>query len=158
MTGSTPLARHVCSLSILWHRNTTIKYYGPIPFLHFVVNQSADDNEMQGVGELFVDRQRQAAVVLGERDLAGDVRAKRRRDAKKGEAEAQDEFEYLIWLSQVMRATARYSSLTTRYLNISLIVSRYYIQYVSKVPTSPPVYGTLAEMSELLKHTVYNIG
>lgn len=30
--------------------------------------------------ELFVDRQRQAAVVLGERDLAGDVKAKRRRD------------------------------------------------------------------------------
>ena len=30
--------------------------------------------------ELFIDRQRQAAVVLGERDLAGDVKAKRRRD------------------------------------------------------------------------------
>ena len=30
--------------------------------------------------ELFVDRQRQAAVVLGERDLAGDVKAKRRRE------------------------------------------------------------------------------
>ena len=30
--------------------------------------------------ELFVDRQRQAAVVLGERDIAGDVKAKRRRD------------------------------------------------------------------------------
>ena len=30
--------------------------------------------------ELFVDRQRQAAVVLGVRDLAGDVKAKRRRD------------------------------------------------------------------------------
>ena len=28
------------------------------------------------------------------------------------------------------------------------------LQYVSKVPTSPPVYCTLAEMSELLKHTV----
>ena len=28
------------------------------------------------------------------------------------------------------------------------------LQYVSKVPTSQPVYGTLAEMSELLKHTV----
>ena len=30
--------------------------------------------------ELFVDRQRQAAVVLGERDIAGDVKAKRKRD------------------------------------------------------------------------------
>ena len=30
----------------------------------------------------------------------------------------------------------------------------FHIQYVSKVVTSPPVYGTLAEMSELLKHTV----
>ena len=30
--------------------------------------------------ELFIDRQRQAAVVLGERDIAGDVKAKRRRD------------------------------------------------------------------------------
>lgn len=33
--------------------------------------------------ELFIDRQRQAAVVLGERDLAGDVKAKRRRDRSK---------------------------------------------------------------------------
>ena len=33
--------------------------------------------------ELFIDRQRQAAVVLGERDLAGDVKAKRRRDRPK---------------------------------------------------------------------------
>ena len=31
---------------------------------------------------------------------------------------------------------------------------RYVLQYVSKVPTSPLVYRTLAEMSELLKHTV----
>ena len=30
--------------------------------------------------ELFVDRQRQAAVVLGVRDIAGDVQAKKRRD------------------------------------------------------------------------------
>lgn len=30
--------------------------------------------------ELFVDRQRQAAVVLGVRDIAGDVQAKRRRE------------------------------------------------------------------------------
>ena len=29
------------------------------------------------------------------------------------------------------------------------------IQYVSKVPTSPPVYRTLAEISELLKYTVF---
>ena len=31
------------------------------------------------------------------------------------------------------------------------------VQYVSKVPTSLPVYRTLAEMSELLKHTVKQI-
>ena len=35
---------------------------------------------VQGNFELFVDRQRQAAVVLGERDIAGDNKAKRRRE------------------------------------------------------------------------------
>ena len=39
-----------------------------------------DKDFMQESFELFVDRQRQAAVVLGERDIAGDVKAKRKRD------------------------------------------------------------------------------
>ena len=39
-----------------------------------------DKSFLQESFELFVDRQRQAAVVLGERDIAGDVKAKRKRD------------------------------------------------------------------------------
>ena len=39
-----------------------------------------DKGFVQESFELFVDRQRQAAVVLGERDIAGDVKAKRKRD------------------------------------------------------------------------------
>ena len=45
--------------------------------------RAAKNKKDKGEGgnvELFIDRQRQAAVVLGERDLAGDVKAKRRRD------------------------------------------------------------------------------
>ena len=44
-----------------------------------VAKNKRDKGDKENV-ELFIDRQRQAAVVLGERDLAGDVKAKRRRD------------------------------------------------------------------------------
>ena len=50
---------------------------------HQIAGQKAarrqGDKEKETV-ELFVDRQRQAAVVLGVRDIAGDVQAKRRRE------------------------------------------------------------------------------
>ena len=72
-----------------------------------------------GGAELYVDKHRQAAVTLGERDVATDVRAKKRRDRSasgliflcshcshsrktgKKDTEDSDEFEYLIYLSQV---------------------------------------------------------
>ena len=50
---------------------------------HQIAGQKAarrqGDKEKETV-ELFVDRQRQAAVVLGVRDIAGDNQAKRRRE------------------------------------------------------------------------------
>ena len=79
-----------------------------------VAKNKRDKGDKENV-ELFIDRQRQAAVVLGERDLAGDVKAKRRRDRSKqfywnlkimrsfrakGDAEAVDATEYVTYLSQ----------------------------------------------------------
>ena len=48
--------------------------------MHVLDVMVLDKNFLQESFELFVDRQRQAAVVLGERDIAGDVKAKRKRD------------------------------------------------------------------------------
>ena len=66
-----------------------------------------------------MDRQRQAAVVLGVRDIAGDVKARRKREKgqiflmglffylktfrAKGDALLMDASEYLTYLSQVER-------------------------------------------------------
>ena len=46
----------------------------------YVLDVMIQNTFVQESFELFVDRQRQAAVVLGERDIAGDVKAKRKRD------------------------------------------------------------------------------
>ena len=48
--------------------------------MHVLDVMVLDKSFLQESFELFVDRQRQAAVVLGERDIAGDVKAKRKRD------------------------------------------------------------------------------
>ena len=48
--------------------------------MHVLDVMVLDNGSVQESFELFVDRQRQAAVVLGERDIAGDVKAKRKRD------------------------------------------------------------------------------
>ena len=48
--------------------------------MHVLDVMVLDKSLLQESFELFVDRQRQAAVVLGERDIAGDVKAKRKRD------------------------------------------------------------------------------
>ena len=48
--------------------------------MHVLDVMVLDKGFVQESFELFVDRQRQAAVVLGERDIAGDVKAKRKRD------------------------------------------------------------------------------
>jgi len=55
-----------------------------------------NDNDMV----CFVDKQRNAAVVIGNRDLKADVASKRRRERLQGQEDAADEQDYMTYVTQ----------------------------------------------------------